>query len=101
MDTKIVRAVTFAVWLALFAVAVSLVPAAAKERKDAKKAEAAPAEVGNFLDLRQQMFICGENGCAMPVQGILLGCNLQGCRPITDIIVSSGPVRRVSPQIPK
>lgn len=69
---------------------------------EAKKKPVPQAQenIGNWLDLRQETFACNDKGCALPVRGILLGCNVQGCRPITDIIVTPGPVNRAAPQVP-
>lgn len=81
--------------IALLAVVFLAMPAMAAKKK------AEPQQpTGNWLDLRNELFACNEQGCAMPVRGILIGCDAQGCRPISDILVPTGPVKRFTPQIP-
>lgn len=50
----------------------------------------------NFIDLRHIPFACGDSACSVDIAGLnVIACDTEGCRSLTDIIVSTGPVLRL------
>ena len=65
-----------------------------------KKEEPAPAAPRrNYMDLRGAQIFCTKDGCALDIsQSGIIACNVDGCRQLTDVVVSVGPVNRAQPQ---
>jgi hypothetical protein len=70
--------------------------------KPSKEPAAPQAPKRNFLDLRQAQFFCNDSACAVDLVPLnLIGCSVNGCASITDLIVSTGPMTRAPQQPPK
>lgn len=71
-----------------------MILATTAQAKKTKPVVTAPRR--NFLDLRNIQFFCGDAGCASDITPLhITACDVDGCRVLTDIVVSTGPVLRV------
>ena len=83
-------------WTTIIAAALLLAVAGSA---GAKKKEPKPeAPKRNVLDIRQAQFFCSDQACGIDVSQLgLIGCSVNGCALVTDIVVSTGPVLRAVP----
>lgn len=79
-------------WLLIIAAIITLVGSAEAKKAKVKEPEG-PRR--NYVNLTDATFVCGNNGCAVDVSGLgLIACTPSGCASITDVVVSTGAVKR-------